>query len=177
MMAVSKAITSGYGPLAALVMDREYGSLLPSSTVRKTNGADMRSLAAAKAVIERLRGIEKRLIPEDIDADLKEELEQGLLATFSTKEESLKYKLVSMKDEFPLFGDLRGSGLIWSLDVVDIQGKLDHEACAIIQKALLERGVLVRDVRGALLFKVPITFTDDDLQQGFKIIEEYLRSR
>ena len=178
MMAVSKAITSGYGPLAALVMDREYGNLLPSSTVRKTNGADMRSLAAAKAVIERLRGVSKELIPEDVDANLSRELEHGLLSDFSAKEAAIKYKLVTLQEEFPkLFGELRGTGLIWSLDVINVQGELDYGVCAEIQKALLERGVLVRDVRGALLFKLPITFTDDALGQGFKIVHEYLRSQ
>lgn len=176
MMAVSKALTSGYGPLAALIMDPKYGDL-PDSTVRKTNGADMRSLVAAKSVIERLSGIEKELIPDDLDETLKQELENGLLASFPEKESSLRAHLTSLQMKYPkLFGELRGAGLIWSIDIVDEDGKLDFTTCKMIQQALLESGVFVRDVRGALLFKVPIVFKENELQQGFDIIDSYLQT-
>lgn len=176
LMAVSKALTSGYGPLAALVMEPKYGDL-PGSTVRKTNGADMRSLVAAKAVIERLSGINKELIPDTLDEELKQELEDGLLASFPQKESMLKGHLISLKKKYPaLFGELRGAGLIWSIDIVDQNGKLNLKACAMIQKMLLNNGVFVRDVKGALLFKVPITFTEEQLREGFDVIDDSLKA-
>lgn len=178
MMAVSKALTGGYGALAALVMDKEYGELLPSGVVRKTNGSDMRSLAAAKAVIERLSGVDESLIPKNLDENLKRELKEGLLATFPAKERLIKRSLQKLKKSHPkLFGELRGTGLIWSIDIIDSEGKLDFAACSKIQHDLLERGAFVRDVKGALLFKIPLVFTAEELQQGFDIIDEYLKGR
>jgi 4-aminobutyrate aminotransferase-like enzyme len=177
MMAVSKAITGGYGALAALVMDREYGDLLPSNTVRKTNGADMRALVAAKAMIERLSGVDEKLIPEDLDTSLKRELKQGLLSTVSGQEKLIEQQLIALKTGYPkLFGEIRGAGLIWSIDVIDGGGELDQKMCTSIQKQLLGNGVFVRDVRGGLLFKIPIVFAEEELQQGFDIIDTYLRS-
>lgn len=177
MMAVSKALTSGYGPLAALVMEPKYGDL-PDSTVRKTNGADMRSLVAAKSVIERLSGIEEELIPEELDETLKQELRVGLLATSPKKQAAIRSHLVALKAKYPrLFGDLRGTGLIWSIDIVNKDGELDFATCSAIQKALLRNGVFVRDVRGALLFKIPIVFNERELQQGFDVIDTYLQTQ
>jgi 4-aminobutyrate aminotransferase-like enzyme len=177
MMAISKALTGGYGPLAALIMDPEYGDLLPSSTVRKTNGADMRSLAAAKAMIERLAGIEEVLIPDELDADFKQELRDGLLSTFPRQEQLVEKYLKTLQAKYPkLFGELRGTGLIWSMDIVDEEGDLDLQTCTEIQHGILENGVLVRDVRGGLLFKIPLVFTEDELRQGFDIIGTYLQS-
>lgn len=177
MMAVSKAITGGYGALAALVMDKEYGDLLPSGVVRKTNGSDMRSLAAAKAMIERLSGVDESLIPDGLNENLKQELKEGLLATFSDKERLIESNLRELKKNHPrLFGELRGTGLIWSVDIVNNEGELDFATCSKIQHDLLERGAFVRDVKGALLFKIPLVFIAEELQQGFSVIEEYLKA-
>lgn len=177
MMAVSKAVTGGYGALAALVMDKEYGDLLPSGTVRKTNGSDMRSLAAAKAMIERLSGVDESLIPDDLNENLKRELKEGLLATFSEKERLIESNLQELKKNYPrLFGELRGTGLIWSIDIVNNEGELDFTSCSKIQQDLLERGAFVRDVRGALLFKIPLVFNAEELQQGFSVVNEYLKT-
>ncbi len=177
MMAISKAITGGYGALAALVMDKEYGDILPSGVVRKTNGSDMRSLAAAKAMIERLSGVDESLIPDDLNDSLKQELKEGLLATFSDKERLIESSLHELKKNHPkLFGELRGTGLIWSIDIVNSEGGLDFAACSKIQHDLLELGAFVRDVKGALLFKIPLVFTADELQRGFGVIEEYLKT-
>jgi 4-aminobutyrate aminotransferase-like enzyme len=177
MMAVSKAITGGYGALAALVMDREYGDLLPSSTVRKTNGADMRALVAAKAMIERLSGVDEKLIPEELDPKLKKELKQGLLSAVPNQAKRIEQHLNALQTKYPkLFGKVRGAGLIWSIDVIDSNGDLDQRGCTSMQKQLLEDGVFVRDVRGGLLFKIPIVFAEEELQQGFDIIDAYLQS-
>jgi 4-aminobutyrate aminotransferase-like enzyme len=177
MMAISKAITGGYGALAALVMDKEYGDLLPSGIVRKTNGSDMRSLAAAKAMIERLSGVGESLIPDSLNENLKQELKEGLLATFPDKERLIEYSLRELKkNHLRLFGELRGTGLIWSIDIVNSEGELNFAACSKIQHDLLERGAFVRDVKGALLFKIPLVFTADELKRGFDVIEEYLKT-
>lgn len=177
MMAVSKAITGGYGALAALVMDREYGDVLPSGTVRKTNGADMRSLAAAKAMIERLAGVEESLIPNELDDDFKQELRDGLLSTLPRQEKLIKSHLQAIQAKYPkLFGELRGTGLIWSIDVIDGKGNLDLQTCTKIQNEVLESGVLIRDVKGGLLFKIPLVFTEEELRQGFDVIDTYLQT-
>lgn len=174
MMAVSKALTAGYGPLAALVLNPKYDTL-PPSTVRKTNGADMRSLVAAKAVIERMAGVDPSLIPDDIDEDLKVELRDGLFASHKGKSERIKNHLVELRNEFPeLLGEIRGSGLIWCIDIIDKDGVRDNTTCKRIQKALLEEGVFVRDLNGAFLFKIPFVFTPQELQQGFDVVRRYL---
>lgn len=176
MMAIGKALTAGYGPLAALVVDPQYRDL-PDTVVRKTNGADARSLVAAKAVIERMAGADESLIPDDIDDTLKQELKDGLLASFSQKETAIETRLTALKNKFPnLLGEIRGAGLIWCVEVIDADGQRDVQKCSEIQKAILEKGVLLRNLRGTLLFKMPIVFTEQELDEGFGIVSDYLAS-
>lgn len=55
ILCISKALTAGYGPLAMVIADPKYQE---SNTIgSRTNGSDVRSLTAAKAVIERMLGV------------------------------------------------------------------------------------------------------------------------
>ena len=56
IIAVSKGLTGGNGPLAAIISNKKHNNLELGSA-EKTNGADLRSLITCIAVLERLRGV------------------------------------------------------------------------------------------------------------------------
>ena len=175
LLALSKALTAGYGPLAALVMDQKYKDL-PMSTVLKTNGADLRSLVAARSVIERLRGVPTKFIVDGLDEGTQEELRVGMLASFEQKANLLLNHLRQLQKKFPRrVGSIRGYGLIRCIEMLD-NGKPDSNACKELQKQLLDNGVLVRDVQHGLLFKIPLVAKENELQDAFNIIDRVLNS-
>lgn len=175
LLAVSKALTAGYGPLSSLVMDRKYSDL-PMTTVLKTNGADLRSLVAARAVIERLKGVPKEYIPDGISKDLRHELETGLLSSFENKVKTLERCVQTLKKQYPnRLGGIRGCGLIRCIEVIDNDGRPDVDSCKKIQEHLLQSGVLVRSVKHGLLFKIPIIITDQELDEAFDIVNSVIR--
>ena len=175
LLAVSKALTAGYGPLSSLVMDKKYKDL-PMSTVLKTNGADLRSLVAARAVIERLRGVPKEYIPSNLSADLRHELEVGLLFSFENKVEILEQCVQTLKQQCASrLGNIRGCGLIRCIEVIDDHGHPDPETCKKIQEQLLQSGVLVRSVKHGLLFKIPIVITDQELHEAFGVVSSVIQ--
>jgi 4-aminobutyrate aminotransferase-like enzyme len=79
IIAVSKGLTAGFGPLAAMIANGRYGTL-DYGTSEKTNGADLRSLIACNAVMDRLIGVHETSIPECASEQLRAELTSGLLA-------------------------------------------------------------------------------------------------
>ncbi len=108
---------------------------------------------------------------------MKQELTEGLLVAFPKKEKLIKKYLQNLQKRYgSLLGELRGAGLIWCIEILNDAGEKDKEMCSKLQKLILEQGVLVRDVKGSLLFKIPLVCTEDELHHGFTIIDECLVS-
>jgi 4-aminobutyrate aminotransferase-like enzyme len=175
LLALSKAITAGYGPLSALVSDRKYQDIKDGSGA-KTNGADIRSLVASNAVMDRLLGLQESEIPQVIDGELREELKIGLLSRFNEKQSKLLERLNDVKESMKgLVGRIKGDGLIRGIEILDTQGKYDPETTEKIQADLLSNGVLVRHNKHTLLLKVPIVIKEDELEKGFTIVKKVMK--
>jgi len=173
MFAISKALTAGNGPLSALIGDLKYDNLVDGSAA-KTNGADIRSLVAANAVMDRLFGIPSESIPKDTPKKLRDELENGLLANFKVKAEYLAKHLTRIAELYPgLVKEIKGEGLIRGIQLlpsVDV-----YEKTKKIQATLMDNGVLVRHSGDTIIIKPPIVITNSQLDAGFFIIKKVLR--
>ena len=120
---MSKALTSGNGPLSIMVATERYSDL-DYGTGEKTSGADVRSLVAANAVMDRLSGLHANRIPDDIPHDLRLSLEAGLFWRVPHLRFLLGSLLDALRADFPVdILDISGEGLIWSIAVSE--GDLD----------------------------------------------------
>lgn len=179
LMALSKAITSGNGPLSVLVSDKKYQDI-PEGTGAKTNGADIRSLVASSAVIDRLQGLPASKIPQGIPEKLAGELKSGLLSNFEEKNKMLEYYLQDLKNfSHDFIKTIKGYGLIRGIEITDVRGAPDIEATKKIQLELVYSGVLVRHHKHTLIFKPPLVITEKEMEKGFqkikKIFKKYIK--
>lgn len=175
LLVLSKALTAGNGPLSALVSDSIYKDI-PDGTGAKTNGADVRSLVASNAVMDRLVGLPKSAIPRGLPAKLAKELETGLLSEFENKRQLLQRHLEHLQ-EFSkgIIRELKGDGLIRGADIVNAKGRYDENKAHEIHNELLHNGVLVRYRKHTLLFKPPIVTTEDEMERGFEKIKKIFK--
>ncbi len=173
----SKGLTGGNGPLAVLVADQRYRQLAHGAAT-KTQGADLRSLVAANAVLDRLVGMPAHAIPTFVAAKLRRELTAGLLPHVSKRAGVLDDFLGYLREAYPnVIGGLRGETFIRGLTVV---GTPDRPSAAVgneIVEACFRHGLLVRRSCDAIVIKPPIVVADDDLATGFDILEGVLRAR
>lgn len=177
LLALSKALTAGNGPLSALISDKRYQDI-PEGTASKTNGADIRSLVAAHAVLDRLFGVPQDLIPPNLPDNLAEELGQGLIADFDSKSEVLARHMRELQvGSRGLVRAIKGQGLIRGAEIADSSGSPNPEMTKRIQQTALDEGVLVRNSGHTLIVKPPIVINETQLDEAFgkliKIIRRY----
>jgi len=178
LLALSKAVTAGNGPMAVLVSDKKYQDI-PDGSGAKTNGADIRSLVASYAVMDRLMGISIKEIPAGISDSLAKELTKGLLSQFSLKNQLFQKHLEDLQNfSRGMVERINGDGLIRGLELVTKKGIHDSKLTAKLQHALLDNGVLVRHHGHTLIFKPPIVITEKELEKGFdkikKVFKKYI---
>ncbi len=174
LITLSKAITAGNGPLSVLISDATYQDIKENEGA-KTNGADIRSLVASNAVMDRLLGIPDDQIPSCLPNNLKKELKTGLISTFSYKSNLLySYLKKLLYNSKGLITNIKGDGLIRGLDIVDKERKPNVELTKKIQTKLLDNGVFVRSSKSTLIIKPPIVITETELKISFNIMEKVL---
>lgn len=175
LMALSKALTAGNGPFAALVSDKKY-QYIPDGTASKTNGADIRSLIAASAVMDRLTGIPKDDIPHNLPDQLAQELYSGLITVVPQKGDDLMKRLQNLKEKSNgLIGRIKGDRLVRGVEILDSKGNSDPIATKKLQFELMQNGILVRHYQYTLIFKPPVTISNNELDKGFAIIEKIIK--
>lgn len=177
LMALSKAVTAGYGPLSVLVGEQKYRHI-EYGTGEKTNGADARSLIAANAVMDRLLGIPKKHIPNELDDRYKQELHEGLLCKVSYKSQKIFTLLEDLKiSARGMIGKIKGEGLIYGMEILDKYGKPDTDIAAKLEFDIINKGVFIRRRNHTLLLKPPIVIEDETLFKAFDIIKKIVTKR
>jgi adenosylmethionine-8-amino-7-oxononanoate aminotransferase len=146
-------------------------------TSEKTNGADIRSLVAANAVMDRLVGVPEELIPQGISDSLREQLSSGLLAYVPNLAEVIEQHLKSLQKVIPDWLRIRLSGVAM-LRGITIYGARTMVAqpkiADYIYRTLLKKGVYVRKSKHTLIIKPPLVITKEELDGAFlKIIEVF----
>ncbi len=174
MLAVSKGLTGGYGPLSASICSTKFSQ--ESGTGESTNGSDLRAMVAAKAVLERLAGIQWEDIPACLPTSLAEELHEGLLHWVPKKAKSLRMRLRDLTGKYEnIAGALRGDGLICGLPLLDKLGKPSPALAAAVYRDLISRGVFARASHDALIIKPPLVITESEIDFAIEQLGNSLR--
>ncbi len=170
MLAVSKGLTGGYGPMSALVMRKSYENL-PYGTAEKTNGSDLRALVAANSVWQRLCGMPELDIPDCIDGELRNQLKTGLISQVTSRAEKLDLDLKEiMRDSNGLVSGISGDRMLKGLNIVDPKGRPNPDIAKQMYLDLLKRNVYVRCSGSTLIVKPPLVITDSQLNEGLAVL-------
>jgi len=155
-MAMAKGIANGF-PLGAFIAPDEIADTFQPGEHLSTFGGNPVSCAASLATINFLE--RERIADQVIE-----------------KEKLLKERLESMKEKYPIIGDVRGRGLMIGLELVKDNAKTPatNEAKAV-RKSCLEKGLLI-GVGGifanVLRIQPPLTITDNQLDEALTIMEK-----
>lgn len=172
---LGKAITAGNGPLAILVSEQRLRHVC-YGTAAKTNGADVRALVAAHAVLDRLLGIPKNSIPDFVTDPLRSDLVTGLIHTVPPKSMEVERALQAIVDDRIGIERVNGEGMIRGLPVFGRGGKADAARAAKIVDACFERGLFLRHGNHVLIVKPPITITSEQIEKGAAILHDAIRA-
>jgi adenosylmethionine-8-amino-7-oxononanoate aminotransferase len=161
--AMSKGLTSGHGSLAVTVARKEFRTI-DGTFAGKSNAADMLSLVAVDAVLDRLLGLdaeEAGALPDWLPPGAIEELHSGLLSTaYPRAVATLDKLLVDLRRRFPtLIGASTGMGLVRGLVMRGADGRASADVAAQVAKRCLGHGVHVRQADTAVFFKPAIVLT------------------
>ncbi|SHE92654.1 4-aminobutyrate aminotransferase / (S)-3-amino-2-methylpropionate transaminase [Desulfofundulus australicus DSM 11792] len=157
LMTVAKSIASGL-PLSGVIGRADVMDAPDPGHIGGTYGGNPISCAAALATIDYMQ-------------------EQKLADRAAKIGETALGRLRAMQEKYPLIGDVRGLGAMVAMELVrDRKTKepAKEEAGRIIQECY-KRGLIII---GAGIFGnvvrmlMPLTITDEQLEQGFSILEE-----
>lgn len=158
---ISKAIGGGL-PLSLMVYDEKYDEWEPGSHTGTFRGNQM-AMVAGKAILDFFK-------------------KNNVTKNVKTKGAYLEKCFKSLALIHPEIGDVRGRGLMWGLEIVDIRQPAnnigsypsDGELTNIIKKKCLKNGLIIesggRD--GAVLRILPaLTISQDELNQMIEILD------
>jgi 4-aminobutyrate aminotransferase-like enzyme len=178
ILLLSKGLTAGNGPLSIAIFSGKYKESITDGTSEKTNGADLRSLVAVKAVFERLNGISNpEDIPNSLDKNMRRELKDGLLIGYNKKvrliEDSLT-KLIHNHKE--IISKKVGMGLIRGFQVKPIGNLNSVEVAKKIIDLGLPNGVALGRSNDVVMIRPPLVISDSELYTGFHRLSKTLNS-
>jgi taurine--2-oxoglutarate transaminase len=165
MITMAKGLTSGYAPLGAVAMRDEIAEFFndrPYIGGLTFNGHPI-SLAAA---IANIQAMEESQVIEHVQ----------MLAP------SFRHFLVDIGENHPSVGDIRSIGFFGVIELVRNQKSKEPIApfnssskeMQSIQKHLIDQGVFLYTHWNTLLIIPPLIITEDQLKQGFSVIDEAL---
>ncbi len=163
---MAKGLTSGYAPLGAVAMKREIFDYFKEKTFfgGMTYTGHPVSCAAATANIEVLQ-------------------QEKLVENSAARGETLKQLLQEIKAKHHSVGDVRSIGLFGVIELV--RNTLTREpftepdqplkpAMAKVKAEILKQGVFMYNTFHMLLIIPPLIITDDQLREGFAVIDKAL---
>lgn len=138
MIVVGKGVASGYAPLGAVLVSSRVAETIAHGSGRFVHGFTYSghpvAAAAGLAVLDYIH--ENRLFARVPDVGLE-----------------LGRALEGLRDEFPIVGDVRGTGLLWGIEFVrDRESRSPFEAglhvADLVFQAAYEAGVLTYPIQG-----------------------------
>lgn len=163
IMTLGKGMSSGYVPIAGMVVTEDLGKL---GYAPSYHGFTMSGYPLANAVAY---------------ANIKVIIEENLVENSAKVGEYFMDQLKEFEEEFEIVGDARGKGLLTSLEIVrDKKSKLpDFKTAEKITDFCKERGFLFHlSARGDtvnLEFTPPLCINTDDVDRGMSILREALQ--
>ncbi|KUK13099.1 MAG: aspartate aminotransferase family protein [Synergistetes bacterium] len=158
-MTMAKGIADGF-PLGAFIAREELANAFKPGDHLSTFGGNPVSCAAALA---------------NIDFMLRENLPQQA----EEKGKWFMEKLMELKDEFELVGDIRGKGLMIGIELIKDENKTPAlEEAQRLRDLCREKGLLigVGGVNGNVIrFQPPLVISKSELEKAFDILKECLK--
>jgi len=172
LIVLAKGLSSGYAPLAAiLIHDKVFNVFKDSGTAYIGGHTYNAHPVTSETGIAVMEYIEKNDLAKDVKA----------------KGELLGKNLESIKEKNDIVGDVRGKGLMWGLEIVEdskTKKPYDHKLkiTDMIIEAALEKGLILYPVVGCadgkdgdgVLISPPLIISEKEIMLLCKILEETL---
>lgn len=160
IVTLGKGIASGF-PLSALATREEIATAKPFANPSGSSSSYGGNPLASAAALASVRTI----------------LEENLVENSGRMGEIFLSKLRKWKDRFPFIGDVRGSGLFLSMELVQDQ-KIKEPLSKVQTEKLfslgIKNGVLAMTYSPHVRFQPALTITKDELSSGLERLEKSL---
>lgn len=151
ILCLAKAMGGGL-PLGAILAKREYLDNWPPAAHGTTFGGNP---LACKAGVKTLKIIKS----------------ENLLKNAKKMGDYIKDKLISLQEELPIIGDVRGKGLMIGAELVNEDGTPAVEIIKMIIKEVGAQGVILTKCGASTIrFAPPLIITEDQLEKGLSAI-------
>lgn len=156
MMAIAKAITSGYFPLGATLVGAKVAEAFEADTT--SFGAIGHGYTYSGHPVGCAAGI----------AALAETKRLRLNENAAARGAELHAALAALKEKHAVLGDVRGKGLMAGLELVADRGTktpLDQQAMERVAAAAYEAGVMIRVTGNLIILSPPLIVTSADVEK------------
>jgi taurine--2-oxoglutarate transaminase len=157
IMTVAKGLTSGYVPLAAVVVSAPIAEYIEDKMLYCGLTYSGHPLACAAGV-----------------ATLEVYREDGLIENAARLGQVLGQALAEIKARHPSVGDVRHIGLFSAIELVKDRASKEPLASGILAKPLRERGLATLCLSNLVSISPPLCISEGELRQGLQIIDETL---
>ncbi|EJG0985608.1 aspartate aminotransferase family protein [Vibrio parahaemolyticus] len=156
MLCVGKGLGGGLVPIAAMVTKDKYNTAEQISMGHYTHEKSPIGCAAALATMEAIE-------------------QGGLLDKVKADSQFMREKLLEMKANYPVIGDVRGIGMLWGIELVtdhESKARAYDEAEAVLYQCL-NNGVSFKVSQGNVIqLSPPLIITREQLTEALAIFEE-----
>jgi taurine--2-oxoglutarate transaminase len=157
IMTMAKGLTSGYVPLAAVVISAPIAEYVEDKMLYCGLTYSGHPLACAAGV-----------------ATLEVYREDGLIENAARLGQVLGQALAEIKARHPSVGDVRHIGLFSAIELVKDRASKEPLASGILAKPLRERGLATLCLSNLVSISPPLCISEGELRQGIQIIDETL---
>lgn len=160
MLILSKGMTSGYVPAAAMavsddVYDAIFHSPFPGFPVASTTDGHPLAMAAGMAVLQAYD-------------------DEDVLLNVAARERDVERGLTRLATDLDLVADVRGVGLLWLVELREEGAHLSFERIEEIRRSIERRGVLVGTDAAGLGIYPALTITRAELEEVMGAVRESL---
>ncbi len=154
IVCLGKGLGAGIIPIAAIVTKDKYNIARDISLGHYTHEKSPLGSAAGLAMIQYIE-------------------QHQLLAKVVQDEKYVREKLLILKEQFDLIGDIRGIGLLWGIEIVKDRSTKEKaiEEAELIMYDCLKNGLSFKISQGNVIqLCPPLTITRKELDQAFEIL-------
>ena len=159
VMTVAKALTSGYLPLSATLINREITRVLLDGSKLNHGFTCSGHPVACAVALANLDVLDRGGVLESAASTLGPAFQAALRERFS---------------DHPLVGEVRGVGLIAALELASDAGLAEGELGGRFFDAAFEQGVIVRPVRDSIALCPPLTMSLAEMEEMIQRLERTL---
>lgn len=157
ILVIAKGLASGL-PLSGVIARTDLMQRWTPGSEGGTYGGNALACAAAVATIRSMR-------------------DEGLLENAQARGEQLMSGLRQLQERYTRIGDVRGLGLMVSVEFTDPQGKPDKETTKAVQQACLAERLLLLTCGtwdNTIRFIAPLVVTSEQIEEGLAKFEQAL---